>query len=393
MEKSFLAIDFETANAQRVSACSLGCVKVIDGDVVSKQSYLIKPVGEYSPINIKIHGITPDMTNESPAFNVIFDELRQDFESLPIVSYSPFDASVFNALAQYYSLSLQNPIHFIDAYQLARFALPGLPNYRLPTVAYHLHIPYQTHHDALCDAEQCAMVYLSLTQSDSNRKLDGLDTSWIDSLECLIRDIIADGVIELEEAYQLQKFLDVISDKGQLFQDMSVLVNDIVSDGVVTEDESRILIDLLDYALSILPEYRSSRHKKISRLKSKHDSEVVHVPDNFLPVAKDIPTKYRDRWAFVATHPFETLSSANIVITENGVRINRKNAEALVRKLGGNLKSAVSRTTDFCVVLGMPPECCQTSKVCAARQLQTEGSPVKILSEDDFLALAEASVG
>ena len=40
---SFTAIDFETANSHRGSACAVGLVKVRDGHIVDTASWLIKP--------------------------------------------------------------------------------------------------------------------------------------------------------------------------------------------------------------------------------------------------------------------------------------------------------------------------------------------------------------
>jgi len=43
--QEFIAIDFETANPQRVSACALGYTKVRNCEVIETNGYLIKPVG------------------------------------------------------------------------------------------------------------------------------------------------------------------------------------------------------------------------------------------------------------------------------------------------------------------------------------------------------------
>ena len=45
--KDFVAIDFETANAERCSVCSVGIVIVEDGDIVDKFYSLIQPEPDY----------------------------------------------------------------------------------------------------------------------------------------------------------------------------------------------------------------------------------------------------------------------------------------------------------------------------------------------------------
>lgn len=44
---NFTAIDFETANNERSSVCSVGVVIVRDGEIVDKFCSLIKPEPEY----------------------------------------------------------------------------------------------------------------------------------------------------------------------------------------------------------------------------------------------------------------------------------------------------------------------------------------------------------
>ena len=45
--KNFAAIDFETANQQRTSVCSVGIVIVRNGEIVDSYYSLIKPEPEY----------------------------------------------------------------------------------------------------------------------------------------------------------------------------------------------------------------------------------------------------------------------------------------------------------------------------------------------------------
>lgn len=61
----FVAVDFETANARRSSACSIGIAAVKGLKVVETYHSLIRPeFGRFSGVNIRIHGITPDMVKK-----------------------------------------------------------------------------------------------------------------------------------------------------------------------------------------------------------------------------------------------------------------------------------------------------------------------------------------
>ena len=64
--QEFIAIDFETANPKRVSACALGYVKVSNREIAETRGYLIKPVGGHAPFQSKIHGIKDEHTFDKP---------------------------------------------------------------------------------------------------------------------------------------------------------------------------------------------------------------------------------------------------------------------------------------------------------------------------------------
>ena len=73
---NFIAIDFETATAQRTSICEAGICVVKDGKVVETKSWLVRPEGNmYSSWNIRIHGIHPEDTQSSPSFSEVWSEI------------------------------------------------------------------------------------------------------------------------------------------------------------------------------------------------------------------------------------------------------------------------------------------------------------------------------
>jgi len=74
--KDFIAIDFETGNPKRVSACALGWAKVTEGEIVDTKGYLIKPVGGHAEFQSKIHGIKECHTCTKPEFWELFAEIQ-----------------------------------------------------------------------------------------------------------------------------------------------------------------------------------------------------------------------------------------------------------------------------------------------------------------------------
>ena len=71
MSLDFVAVDVETANAQRGSICSFGLSVVRSGKVVRTEDWLTRPprqLDHFEGRNIGIHGITPGMVKHAPSF-------------------------------------------------------------------------------------------------------------------------------------------------------------------------------------------------------------------------------------------------------------------------------------------------------------------------------------
>ena len=69
--KDFAAIDFETANEQRTSVCSVGVVIVRDGEIVDHYYNLIRPEPEfYTYWNTRVHGLTLAYSHLNMANNI-----------------------------------------------------------------------------------------------------------------------------------------------------------------------------------------------------------------------------------------------------------------------------------------------------------------------------------
>ena len=97
--RDFAAIDFETANGQRTSVCSVGVV-VVRGGRPSESIYrLIRPYPNYySAFTTAIHGLTRSDTENAPSFPDVWGEIAPRIEGLPLVAHnSPFDEGCLRA--------------------------------------------------------------------------------------------------------------------------------------------------------------------------------------------------------------------------------------------------------------------------------------------------------
>ncbi|MDO4630634.1 MAG: 3'-5' exonuclease [Planctomycetia bacterium] len=158
----FVAIDFETANGYRNSACSIGLVRSVDGKLVEEYHTLIRPpVLRFWSTYIDIHGITPNDVRAFGTFDTYWEKIRDFIGDSTLVAHNAaFDRGVLSACLQHFDLPpVGNP--WQCSFQTARrfFRNQGicLPNYRLNTVADYFDVHFQ-HHDALEDARTCAII-------------------------------------------------------------------------------------------------------------------------------------------------------------------------------------------------------------------------------------------
>ena len=141
--KDFAAIDFETANRQRSSVCSVGVVIVRNGQVVDKIYRTIRPLPNfYSFFNTQVHGMTIN---------------------LPLVAHnSPFDEGCLKAVFAAYGMEYPGYQFFCTCRAARRVLGKELPNHQLHTVSSYCGYELECHHHALADAEACAAIALKL---------------------------------------------------------------------------------------------------------------------------------------------------------------------------------------------------------------------------------------
>ena len=164
MAYDFTAIDFETANGFRGSACSVGLTRVRDGRIVEEGYWLMRPPEGYDhfdPRNVQIHGITPEAVAGSPRFGEVFGELAAFIGTDTLVAHNAaFDLGVIRSALEVSELS--GPAYgFACTVKLSRKSY-SLPSYSLPFVAEAAGSPLENHHDAGADARACAAVMIDL---------------------------------------------------------------------------------------------------------------------------------------------------------------------------------------------------------------------------------------
>lgn len=167
MALDFTAIDFETANGNRASACAVAVVKVRDGEIVDSLSSLIRPPADmgFSSFNIRIHGIRPADVQGAPGWSDLFPQLQSFIGDDGLVAHNAaFDRGVWMGTSEAAAIPYSEP-NFYCTVKLARRILK-LPSHRLPLVAEALNLPTFRHHDATEDAVACALIGIELSKRE-----------------------------------------------------------------------------------------------------------------------------------------------------------------------------------------------------------------------------------
>ncbi|MDR0726060.1 MAG: 3'-5' exonuclease [Prevotellaceae bacterium] len=160
----FAAIDFETANYNPSSVCSVGLVIVRNGKIADKIYRLIRPEPEwYSYRNTQVHGLTAADTVNEPVFPLVWEEIAPAIADLPLVAHnSSFDERCLRAAHRVYQMDYPDYVFHCTCRASRRVFEKALANHQLHTVAAHCGFDLKNHHHALADAEACAAIALNI---------------------------------------------------------------------------------------------------------------------------------------------------------------------------------------------------------------------------------------
>lgn len=154
----FIAIDFETANKDRISACAIGLAFMKDNLIVDSDYYYINPPKEvaFSSFNTGIHGIEKEDVKYWKTFDKLWeDDLKNHFNNNLIVLHNAsMDASVLKKLFEYYNITNVD-IQYVCTMSIAKKL--GYPA-KLVDLCRKFDITIEKHHDPTSDAVACAEI-------------------------------------------------------------------------------------------------------------------------------------------------------------------------------------------------------------------------------------------
>lgn len=158
----FAAIDFETADYGRDSACAIAIVVAENGKIINKVCSLIRPPRK-DFIFSYLHGITWRDVAKKPAFGELWPTLREIFGNVDFIAAhnASFDRGVLHACCEKHGHTppLDN---YVCTMKLARRLWDIRPT-KLSDVCRHFDIQL-THHDAASDALACAKIVLKAAE-------------------------------------------------------------------------------------------------------------------------------------------------------------------------------------------------------------------------------------
>jgi DNA polymerase III subunit epsilon len=157
---NFVAIDFETANERRDSACAIGWADVRDNQIVDVGEVLIRPRElRFEYMNVQIHGIREEDVLDQPFFSELWPDIWTKLQGRLVVAHNAsFDMSVLRG--SLYSNQVVVPrLPYLCSMKISRRAWPDLPSHGLGYLA-ELHAIALQHHNAASDAQAAAELLL-----------------------------------------------------------------------------------------------------------------------------------------------------------------------------------------------------------------------------------------
>ncbi|MCU1804791.1 exonuclease domain-containing protein [Cytobacillus firmus] len=169
----FIAIDFEIANENLYSACSVGLAIVENNQIVDEQYYLIKPPNlKFDESFSAIHGITPRDVLGARNFDEVWELIKHYFQDATIVAHNAqFDMSVLHAALKKYQIPLPD-FEYICSIPISTRACRGQGvGQSLEERLAYFNIALNNHHNALSDARACAELVTTCIRMKKRKNL------------------------------------------------------------------------------------------------------------------------------------------------------------------------------------------------------------------------------
>ncbi len=157
---NYIALDFETANADKGGIASIGMAKFDEeGQVIDTFYSLVCPKEKYfSPAMTSVHQLKSEDCLLAPTFDILWPDVKSFLEENIIIAHNVnFDYSVLEGSLKAYNLDLPSNI-FYCTLQISRKVWPELRSHKLTYLSEYFELNYRAHH-ALDDAINCGKIF------------------------------------------------------------------------------------------------------------------------------------------------------------------------------------------------------------------------------------------
>lgn len=264
-QQFFTFIDLETPNRRNDRICSIAVVKTdSNGNVIKSFNSLVDPEVLFDEVNISIHGINSyDIVGKETFKNIWESEIRGLIIGSTVVAHNAiFDLTVLNKTLNSYGITCPN-INYLCSMELAKEHVNNCYSGKLDELCKALGVTLNNHHDAKDDADACMGLFWEVIKIRGSIPSSNLftpsfykpiesipsrsrnsKTSSLQSLKLNMEEAVADNVITIEEAIQIQ---DAITSNDELLQDATLgrfsnLLQQYLEDGFISPEESQSLL-------------------------------------------------------------------------------------------------------------------------------------------------------
>lgn len=166
MTLDFTAIDLETSSSKPGSVCSVGLVRVRDGQVVHKSGGLVRPpdgLGGFGDFDISRHGVTAAMVASAPPWRRAAAWIAEYAGTDVLIAHNAH----YNIGALRHACTADKipwpRADFLCTMVLARRAF-RLPSYQLPFVAAECGVELAGRHQVLINARGAALIAVAMAR-------------------------------------------------------------------------------------------------------------------------------------------------------------------------------------------------------------------------------------
>lgn len=170
-DAAFVVIDFETVTPkgrppEPIEVAAMRITPGLQIDPTLKVDWLIRPPegAPITPFDTTQTGIRWEDVREEPLAAVVLEKLEnllRDKEYIMVAQNARYEASLILRFSDICRRTAR--MAFVDTIALAKHLVPGLPNYKLNTLANHFSVTIPKHrHRALPDVEMTAQIFLRL---------------------------------------------------------------------------------------------------------------------------------------------------------------------------------------------------------------------------------------